>query len=326
MDLHVTNFGRGALAFHAIDVLDDAAPATPIAAYRDSALDAVLQPVGTMGRMDANGSMMMRDSTTRRLDPGTRTVVYLWLTFPLHAAIPRVLRHRLLFDNLDSAEAWRDLGTQSAIDSIRVSVTHNAPLVLRPPVDAGQWLAGSGPSNTSDHRRSLTAVDGRAAIGQRFAINWDMVGPNGNTYHNDEHRNEDYWGFGRPVHAVAAGEVVAAVDSIADNTPHAPLPRITLANIGGNYVTIRIAPGRYATYAHLERGSVRVHPHQRVAPGAVLGRLGNSGQATAHTSTSRSPTARRSSRRRASRTCSTRTASSVPARSSRRTSTPTSAP
>jgi murein DD-endopeptidase MepM/ murein hydrolase activator NlpD len=52
------------------------------------------------------------------------------------------------------------------------------------------------------------------------------------------------------------------------------------ANVAGNFVTVRMAGGRYATYAHLQLGSVRVRVHQRVAPGQVLGLLGNSGQAT----------------------------------------------
>jgi murein DD-endopeptidase MepM/ murein hydrolase activator NlpD len=116
---------------------------------------------------------------------------------------------------------------------------------------------------------------------QRFAIDWNMVGPNGNTYRGDEHRNESYWGYGQPVRAVAAGEVVAVVDSIAENTPRSPLPRITPGNIVGNYVVLRVGPRRYATFAHLQHGSVRVHVGQSVAAGSVVALLGNSGQATA---------------------------------------------
>ena len=182
---------------------------------------------------------------------------------------------------LDTADVRRDAGTQSAIDSIFVAVSGDGAPVLRPPLEGGEWLAGSGPSNTSDHRRALNAVGGGAHIAERFAIDFVMVGPNGNTYHDDEHRNESYWAFGQQVHSVAAGEVVAVVDSIADHTPHAPLPRVTLANIAGNYVTVRIGPNRYATYGHLKRGSIRVHTGQRVAAGLVIGLLGDTGQSTA---------------------------------------------
>jgi murein DD-endopeptidase len=266
-ELHVTNFGRGALGFHEIDVLNANASAREIVSYRDTALKNLLQPIGS-------------PSDARRLDPGQRTVVYFWISFPTDASVPVRLRHRIIFDILDSADVRRDLGTQSAIDDILVDVSKDVALVVRSPLSEGEWI-GAGPSNDSDHRRSLSAVDGRAYISQRFAMDWMKIGPNGNTYHDDEHKNESYWSFGQLIHSVASGEVVVAVDSIADHTPHAPLPRVTLANLAGNYVTIRIAPNRYATYAHLKRGSIRVRVGQRVVAGEVIGLLGDTGQATA---------------------------------------------
>jgi murein DD-endopeptidase MepM/ murein hydrolase activator NlpD len=175
----------------------------------------------------------------------------------------------------------RDGATQSALDRIVVPVSRDVTRVLRAPLDAGEWLAGSGPSNTSDHRRALTAIDGRGYIAQRFAIDWQMVGSNGNTYHGDEHQNESFWGFGQPVHSVAAGEVIAILDSIPDNVPHTALPTATLRTIAGNFVMIRIGAHQYATYAHLRRGSIRVRVHQRLGRGDVIGLLGNSGQSTA---------------------------------------------
>lgn len=266
-ELHVTNFGRGALGFREIDVLNASAAPVEIASYRDTALNNVLQPIGS-------------PPDSRRLDPGQRTVVFLWLPFPTDASVPARIRHRIVFDILDTADVRRDLGTQSAIDSVIVNVSREAALVIRSPLSDGEWI-GAGPSNDSDHRRSLSAVNGRAYISQRFAMDWQKIGPNGNTYHDDEHKNESYWSFGQPIRSVASGVVVAAVDSIADHTPHAPLPRVTLANLPGNYVMIRIAPNRYATYAHLKRGSIRVRVGQRVAGGEVIGLLGDTGQTTA---------------------------------------------
>ena len=268
-EVHVTNFGRGALGFRQIDVLNAATGGPPLASYHDSTLNDVLEPVGTAQGTDI-----------RRLAPGQRTVIFLWLTLPSGASVPAALRHRIVFDNLDTADVRRDRGTQSVIESPAVPVLRQTAPVIRTPFDSGEWLMGDGPSNTSAHRRSLSAVDARAFIAQRFAIDWVKVGPNGNTYHDDEHRNEDYWAFGQPVHSVAAGEVVAAVDSIEDHAPHGPVPPVTLANISGNYVTIRIGPDRYASYAHLKRGSIRVRTGQRVASGEVIALLGNTGQTT----------------------------------------------
>ena len=52
-------------------------------------------------------------------------------------------------------------------------------------------------------------------------------------------------------------------------------------DFAGNNVVIRIGPGTYAAYVHLQPGSVRVKRGQRVRSGQVLGRLGNSGNTTA---------------------------------------------
>src|SRR5437016_2928661 len=84
-----------------------------------------------------------------------------------------------------------------------------------------------------------------------------------------------------PVRSVAAGEVIAAVDTVPETTPHEPLHGMSFANLSGNCVTVRIAGNRYFTYAHLRLGSVRVRVHEHVAAGQFLGLLGNAGQATA---------------------------------------------
>jgi murein DD-endopeptidase MepM/ murein hydrolase activator NlpD len=87
--------------------------------------------------------------------------------------------------------------------------------------------------------------------------------------------------FGVPLLAVADGEVTGVLDGIPENTPRVLPKEITLDNIVGNFVTLRIAPNRYATYAHLQNGSVKVRLHDHVSRGTVIGRLGNTGQATA---------------------------------------------
>lgn len=256
-ELHITNFGRAALTLTRIDVYSGS---SRIEFYSDSTLEAAVQQVGAPMERHAGDAV--------RIEPGQRVIAFLWIAQPVDAPLPVVLRHQLTFG-------------ESTIDSIMVPIRHGIVPVLGPPVQAGEWLAGNGPSNASDHRRSVVPLDGAARIAQRFAIDWVAIGKNGNTVHDDEHRNENFWGFRTPVLAVADGEVTDVVDSIADNTPRSPLATFTIATIAGNYVIIRIAPRCYVLLAHLERGSIRVHPHQRVRRGDVLALLGNSGQATA---------------------------------------------
>jgi hypothetical protein len=110
-------------------------------------------------------------------------------------------------------------------------------------------------------------------------------------------RTRDCYGWGQPVHAASAGEVVAAVDGVPEpqwvhpvreswaalRTARAFLtsqPAIDPIRVAGNHVTIRAAQA-LALYAHLAPGSVAVRSGQRVSVGDVLGRVGHTGNSTA---------------------------------------------
>jgi murein DD-endopeptidase MepM/ murein hydrolase activator NlpD len=54
-----------------------------------------------------------------------------------------------------------------------------------------------------------------------------------------------------------------------------------LADYAGNHVLLEIAPNVYAAYGHLQPGSLTVKVGDVVKAGAVLGKLGNSGNSTA---------------------------------------------
>jgi murein DD-endopeptidase MepM/ murein hydrolase activator NlpD len=58
-------------------------------------------------------------------------------------------------------------------------------------------------------------------------------------------------------------------------------PREGAAHPLGNHVILNLGGGRYALYAHLKTGSVRVEPGERVRQGQVLGNVGNTGSSTA---------------------------------------------
>ena len=60
----------------------------------------------------------------------------------------------------------------------------------------------------------------------------------------------------------------------------APPKPVTIRQADGNYVILALGRGRYAFYAHLKPGSLRVERGDRVRAGDVLGLLGNSGSST----------------------------------------------
>ena len=132
------------------------------------------------------------------------------------------------------------------------------------------------------HWGGVHISNGRAIVAQRFAI--DVVGldENGVAVVGDVDRttNEDWFGFGAEVIAVAEGVVRAIRDGVSDRPPLAqssPLDEVTLEAAAGNYVVLELGTNTFALYAHLQRDSVAVEVGQRVRRGDMLGRLGNSG-------------------------------------------------
>ena len=275
-ELHVTNFGAQSLVLQSVDVFASLDASRPLATLRDSALTASFWKPGAMRMSMSNGSMMSTADT--RIGNAERAVIFMWLPIAQNVGTPQLLRHRLTFAIVDSA-GNREGSALSTIDSVVTQVNTARVATIRAPLNGGDWLAGEGPSNSSAHRRSLIPFNGKVRISQRFAADWVKIGPNGNTWHDNRSRNENFWGFGEPVIAVGDGEVISTVDTIPDNTPD-KLPSTTLATISGNRIILRIGPSEYAMYAHLKRGSVRVRAGQHVKRGDTLALLGNSGQAT----------------------------------------------
>jgi murein DD-endopeptidase MepM/ murein hydrolase activator NlpD len=215
------------------------------------------------------------------IGPAKRAVVFVWIELRLDARLPGSLRHRMIFAAGAAGEAKAGATAESTLEDFQVPVSQDAAPLLNSPFDGGVWLAGDGLANDSVHRRAVTAIDGYIHNAQRFAIDWVKVGPNGDSHHDGTTRNENWWGYGEPIRAVADGEVTQVLDGIPENVPRVLPKEVTLDNIAGNYVILRIAPNRYVTYAHLQSGSIGVRLHDHVARGRVIGRLGNSGQATA---------------------------------------------
>jgi murein DD-endopeptidase MepM/ murein hydrolase activator NlpD len=134
---------------------------------------------------------------------------------------------------------------------------HSPPLAL--PV-RGEWTI---PWAGSDHERSL-----------RRALIFAMVDAEGKTHRNDGLVNHDYYAYGQPIHAMAAGEVVMVVDGVPDNEPGQRGPYQL-----GNTIVIRQQENLHAVYALLIPGSATVKVGDHVEREQILGKCGNSGRA-----------------------------------------------
>jgi hypothetical protein len=157
--------------------------------------------------------------------------------------------------------------------------------VIEPPIRGPGWFAANACCDPgAPHRATLFSFNGDWKAIEMFAVDWIRVV--GDTFFTgDGSQLTDYFGFGEKIHAAADGRVV----SVRENRPEAPLnlsqfgnPTVTEpSHLAGNHAVIKIGPGRYAAYAHMQPGSIRVKPGDEVRAGEVIGLLGNTGNSTA---------------------------------------------
>jgi|ERR1700676_2114229 len=261
-ELHLVNMGPWDCVLTRVEVLS----ADTAARSLDSAAGGKLE--GMMARPGVTGG------EKSRLVPGGEGIVYMWVSLERPSDVPAAIRHRI---SVKIGEYPEEL----SVDTLAVAVS-TATTTISSPLRGDHWLAGNGPSNSSGHRRALIPIDGRAAIAQRFAIDWVKLGNDGQTYHDDKLDNKNYYAYGVDALAVADGVVTEAKDGIPQNIPgeNSRAVPITLETVGGNHVILGIGGGNYAFYAHLQPGSLRVKLGDKVRRGQVVGLVGNSGNST----------------------------------------------
>lgn len=248
-ELHLTQFGDRPTTLRSVTVID-ADSGAELARFAAEVLAARTQIVG-------GGSMIA---------PGGRAIVYIEIDRPKGSA-PRHLSHRIDDEH-------------GSITTPALPVDPGAPIIIGPPLASGPWVAIHHPDWPRGHRRVVYAVDGRARIPGRFAIDWVRTDTDGRTTHGNADRTAAALGYGAPVLAVADGLVAAARGDVAESPTISGNPAHPLDDAAGNHIALEIAPGRYAIYEHLKPGSLRVRVGDRVRRGAVLAGLGFTGDST----------------------------------------------
>jgi murein DD-endopeptidase len=262
-ELHITNFRSSEITLTKVEV-SDAVRGNRLGAFQDADLERLL------GRPGAS----VDKSKRRVIGAGMRAVVYLWLALDDHVATPSRLRHKVELDLISAARNERII-----VDAGESEVRQNRPIVLDPPLRGGPWVAVYDPMMAGGHRTTIYAINGRARIPARFAIDWVRLEDDGTFARGDKSQIANWHGYGAEALAVADASVVEANDDIAEATclscgPQTPVP---VENISGNLVCLDLGGGRYAFYEHLKSGSVRVKAGDRVKSGQVIGLLGASG-------------------------------------------------
>jgi hypothetical protein len=212
-----------------------------------------------------------------------KTLVDVALPRSAGRTVPRRLSNRIRYALPADAPLGAAIGSRIVRAPV-LRVERRAPVPIASPLRGSGWLAANGccADPTSPHRTVLLPANGTYTTPEIFAIDWIRV-RNGVFFNGDGTRLGDWPGtYGVPIRAVADGVVVTAANDYPD------IPPLMTSNpalrkpgdFAGNNVVQRIGRRRYAVYAHMKTGSVRVRRGQRLRTGQVIGLLGNSGNTT----------------------------------------------
>jgi hypothetical protein len=197
--------------------------------------------------------------------------------------VPGRLTHQIAYQlDPDTPEILQALIGSLSIAGPELVVDRRGPVVIASPLAGDGWLNLNGCCDMSAHRTErLIAGGSRYTKPETFAIDWARV-QGSRIFSGDGTRNDQHFAYGAEVKSVADGEVVFVRDELPEETPNQPPVSVKQPlDFAGNQVVVRIRPGVFATFAHLQPGSIAVGVGEQVRTGQRLGRLGNSGNSTA---------------------------------------------
>jgi len=250
-ELHVGNDSDAPLALMTLDVLAGSGKPLLHLDQKTLAADSDLENDGTV------------------VAPHAQAVLY--LTVDVGDAVPASVRHRLTV---------KQAGHATTIAGRGVSIAAAVSPELASPVAGGTWVAVYSDIWPRGHRRVFITANGHARLPGRFAIDWMKVDAHGRTLKDDSGFVASSLSYGAKVLAVADARVAAARDGvteaarIADNRTH-PHP-----DAAGNFISLDLGNGQFATYEHLRPGSIKVARGDRVRVGQVIAEVGFSGDST----------------------------------------------
>jgi murein DD-endopeptidase len=262
-EMHVGNYFTSSISLAGVEVLTDTASKNYL--YR---------VIGDSLKPHFKNLTYAPDSTKMTLKPGEQGIIFFWI--PLHETgpVPATLYHRILVELQ---------GQKLSFLTTAMEVGKTTPIVLSPPLK-GLWMAAQGidpyVKSTEGHNRLLYPQFGSIRLPQRYATDWVKLGTDKKVYNGDVTKNENYYGFGAEVLAVADGIITEIQNDVPENIPpNMTVPR-TQKNIVGNYIILKLKDGRSVFYGHLQTGSILVAPGKHVKSGEVLAHVGNTGNST----------------------------------------------
>ena len=269
-ELQLTNTKSVQATLQKIEVLAGPSGSQVITSFSDADLVKRLRTLAPQPATDAT------------IEPNGGRLLYVELTFKNATEVPKLLEHHLYLIGAPNPGPAQPAPLNYVVAPIKIADAK--PLIIGPPLAGAGWVAANGCCNPDiTHRGSVQSVNGALYDSQRFAIDWMRLDEQGRLVHGDEGDVHNYSDYGADVLAVADAKVVSVLNDLDDQIPgRLPEPSsITIETVDGNHVVLDLGGGRFAFYAHLQKGSVKVRPGDSVKKGAVLGKLGNTGNTSA---------------------------------------------
>lgn len=219
------------------------------------------------------------------LPAGGSGFVFMDVTLAKDATVPKALRHRFAI-SVAKAPNTQAAGDRDPAPEPPEQVTFvSDPLavgpgavVIAPPLKGSRWVVGGGCCTPySYHRGATLPINGSVHVAERFAIDFVQLNDKNQLNAGPIDQLSSYAYFGDEIYSVADGMVVGMEDGLPEQVPGKLPEDATIQMAAGNHVVVDIGDGRFAFYAHMQPGSVKVKVGDKVTTGQVLGLLGNSG-------------------------------------------------
>jgi hypothetical protein len=259
-ELDMNNFSSAEIAVEKVEVISDGATLQ------------TLDTAAVAGRLQPGGQ---RDSTGT-LARSTRALLFLNVALAPGAKIPVELEHRVSL-RVSAAppghQEFEESGGKTTVDRRPVAL-------IGPPLRGMRYISADSCCDAVRHTRAALPVNGRAWVAQRYAVDWEQTDASGRIYAGPREKLESYAIFGQPVLAVADALVVSVIDGEPEQTPGNYPTNIPLDKADGNCIILDLGNHRYALYAHMQPGSIKVRSGEKVHLGQVIGLVGDTGNST----------------------------------------------
>jgi hypothetical protein len=256
-ELGMTNFSSAEIAVEKVEVVGDGS---------------VLQTLDTAavaGRLQPGG---LREPVGT-LAKSTHALLFLNVSLAPGSKIPSELSHRVALRVSAAPPGHQELSESGGA----TTVDKRSVALIGPPLRGEHYIAADSCCDATRHTRAALPINGRVWVAQRYAVDWERMDASGHIYTGPRAKLESYAIFAQPVLAVANAVVVSVIDGQPEQTPGSYPNNIALDAADGNSIILDLGEKRYALYAHLQPGSIKVHRGDRVRLGQVLGLVGDTG-------------------------------------------------